>query len=253
MKTDEGGIIDITWTSEETGCPCGAVMWTAHFSVDEPIVLESNHMPEVCIPGCDVNPEGPADLGKWVWACVCTQWTGCDQPDQQFSVMGSIEGFDVEAGKICLCDYYFPDTLPICITNEWLEDKYLDLCVYGGYDFVEGAMELIQTKTGLDGELIMHAETFTTDCPCGAECVHITFSVEEPIVFDSNHLPVIDIPGFYASGLSDGDLDKWVSLFANMKWAGCGDEDQQFMLISAHKVMSRNPNFRVLYIHHRQF
>ncbi|TFF85769.1 MAG: hypothetical protein EU518_00535 [Promethearchaeota archaeon] len=247
MKTGKDGSINIEWTSETTDCPCGAVLWTAHFSVDDPIVLDSNHMPVVCIGGCEI-PDGPEDLDKWVCASITTLWQGCGDADQQFCVTGCVPGLDVEAGIIKLCDYNFPDELPICLTNEWLADKYMDLCIYGGYNFEEGVLHLVQEKTGLEGDLMMHAETYGTNCPCGAECVHITFTtVGEYIVFESNKLPEIDIPGFSAGGLADGDLNKWVSLSADMLWSGCDGEDQEFMLISAHKVMSRNPNSRFIY------
>jgi hypothetical protein len=244
-KTGKSGVIFIEWTEEDpTGCPCGAELWTATFWVEEPIVLDSNHVPDVCIPGCEVV-DGPADLDKWVCACICTQWCGCCEPEQQFCVSGCICDLDVEAGSICLCDVNFPDSLPVCITDEWLEGKYITLCVYGGYDPIWGKIYLDQEKTGLSGTLIMHGTPIATGCPCGAEMWMVTFTTEGgvPIVFESNNLPEICYPGFEASG--PDSLDKEVCLTADMCWEGCCEADQQFLIIPAHKsFVPESPNSR---------
>lgn len=244
MKDGGEGIVDIHWTPQAIDCPCGAVLWTATFSVDAPIVLDSNHVPDILINDCIYPTEGPEHLSKWVTATFSTQWHGCDT----FCVAGSVCGLDVEPGLIKLCDHKFPEELPICLTNDIVNEWYIDLCVYGGYEFCSGDLNLLQQQTELSGKLNMHATASPTGCPCGAECVRITFSIEgdDPIVFASNKVPEMEIDGFCASG--PDELGKRVCLDANMIWSGCGDEEQQFMLISAQKVnVPKNPNFRFVY------
>ena len=195
-KTGKGGAINIIWgPAEDCGCPCGAVLYTASFSVDEPIVLDSNHLPAVCVPGCAIV-DGPDELGKRVCACVCTLWTGCDSQDQQFWVGGCVPCLDVEPGMIVLSDVNFPDTLPVCVTNEWLADKSITLCVYGGYEPIDGEITLDQVKTGKGGDIDITWTEMPSDCPCGGTIWVATFSVVAPIVLDSNHVPDINIPGF---------------------------------------------------------
>ncbi|TFG07060.1 MAG: hypothetical protein EU539_05950 [Promethearchaeota archaeon] len=239
MKTSNGGVIDIDWTSEETGCPCGAVMWTAEFSVDEPIVLASNHVPDVLPDGCEVVG-GPDNLGKWVCASICSQWCGCCEPDQQFWISGCITGLDVEPGKIIACDTNIPEELPVCITNSWLADKYITLCVYGGYEPIDGQITLLQDKTGKGGDIDITWTSEETDCPCGAVMWTAHLSVADEIVLDANAVPDAvlgpdgePIPGVYIDG--PDDLGKWVSVSASSLWQGCTEADQQFVLIPAHK------------------
>jgi hypothetical protein len=217
-KTDKGGDINIIWgPAVPCDCPCGAVMYTATFSVDAPIVLDSNHLPDVCIPGCEIV-DGPDDLGKWVCASVCTLWTGCDSVDQQFWVGGCVPCLDVEPGKIILCDVNFPDQLPICVTNDWLDGKSISVCVYGGYEPICGKITLDQVKTGKGGDICITWTALPSDCPCGGTIWVATFSVAAHIVLDSNHIPDVCIPGFDACG--PDSLGKEVCLSACMLWQG---------------------------------
>ena len=234
-KTGKGGVIDITWTRQPW-----LRLWKAEFSVAEPIVLDSNHMPNVCIPGCEVI-DGPDNLGKWVWGSVCTTWTGCEELYQQFYVGGCIPCLDVEPGKICLYDTNIPDTLPITISNDWLADKYITLCVYGGYEPIDGMIDIFQNKEYYrKGQIEITWTEVSTNCPCGAVLWNATFKVFDPIygktsiVLESNHLPDINIPGWTWIYGPD-NLDKWVSASILTTWQGCTEADQQFQIIPAHK------------------
>jgi hypothetical protein len=240
VKTGKGGVIDIIWgPAEDVGCPCGAVMYTATFAVDDPIVLDSNHMPILCIDGCDFELDGPASLDKEVSGCACLNFIGCD-----FFICCCLPEFDVEPGMICLDDTNIPDVLPICITNDWLADKYVTLCVYGGYEPISGQITLSQ-----EGEVVGVVDVIAwtpeaTACPCGAVLWTATLGVDAPIVLDSNHLPIMDIPGC-GPAVGDDPLGKWVTADISMLWCGCSEVDQQFVIIPAHKsFVPESPNSR---------
>jgi hypothetical protein len=52
---------------------------------DHPIVLESNHVPQIIGDWFCVIPD--KELDKRVDLCFVTTWTGCFQPDQEFLVI----------------------------------------------------------------------------------------------------------------------------------------------------------------------
>jgi hypothetical protein len=63
-----------------------------------------------------------------------------------------VDVLDVEAGFVKLCDdSVLPSSLPVCITQDWLDQWSLTICVYGGYEPVSGAVTLYQDKTDLGG------------------------------------------------------------------------------------------------------
>jgi len=239
-KTGKGGVIDMTWgPAEDVGCPCGGVLYTATFSVSEPIVLDSNHMPMLCIDECEVQLDGPESLDKEVTGCVCVQWMGCD-----FTTCCCLPVMDVEAGMISLYDGYFPDELPVCITNDWLADKYVTLCVYGGYEPISGQITLSQE--GVEAGVIdaTWGPAVDVGCPCGGVLYTATFTVTEPIVLKSNHIPEFDIPGC-SPACGPSDLGKFVTADISMLWCGCSEADQQFVIIPAHKsFVPESPNSR---------
>jgi hypothetical protein len=236
------GDIHIMWTSEGTDCPCGAVCWTAHFCVSKPIVLASNHVPDVCIGDCEVVG-GPEDMGKWVTASLSSVWAGCDGEGQLFTITGSETCIDVDPGKIIYWADNIPGELPVCITNSWLQDKWLMLAVWGGYHPCSDltTISLIQDKSGLGGDLAVSWTPIPVGGPCGAVLWKAEFSlVGDPIVLEANKAPdeILGPDGEPIEGLyvtPNDDLGKLVSASITSTWAGCGEADQQFVLIPAHK------------------
>jgi hypothetical protein len=204
-----------------------------------PIVLESNNMPIIDIPG--VDPEDlvivdAVDFDKMVSVCLCVNWIGCD-----FYTCCSLPPMDVDPGLIKLCDVNFPDTLPICVTDEWLADKSVTFCVTGGYEPICGKIDVIQ-EGEVKGVICVWWTSEPTACPCGAVLwtAHFAVKGDENIILDSNHVPEILIPGC-GSAYPDEPLGKWVTLDIWTLWCGCCEPDQRFQIIPAHKVLSRNP------------
>ena len=59
-------------------CP-GTVNYYVYFTVENPIGLDSNHLP--------VGFDQSVILEKWVDVCFATKWKGCELPNQEFMVI----------------------------------------------------------------------------------------------------------------------------------------------------------------------
>lgn len=169
---------------------------------------------------------------------------------------------DTEPG-IMLVEYEIPQTLPLCITEEYL-DSNLNITVfsYGGYGPDESSMNklaIYQPKTELGGCVEIdwvYVGTFICNNPalvcygCEVDVWVADFVLLDPIQIDSNHLPEVITFGADWDTICDGipsdDLDKWVHLALVSSWEGCHREDQKFKLILAHKsYFSEKPHLRM--------
>jgi hypothetical protein len=81
QKGDDKGIIYIQWTHAGKGPCCAYDYWDASFYVLDDICLDSDQYPEEV--GVGYIPD------KYVWFNWCTDWTGCPQPDQRFTIIHS--------------------------------------------------------------------------------------------------------------------------------------------------------------------
>jgi len=157
---------------------------------------------------------------------------------------------DVEPGFLAICDYNLPETLPICITNDYLAEFSITVCSYGGYEPLNGWVRLFQLKTtgAFEGQIDM---TWTpmgeAVCPltgCIVDVYVATFSVVEPIMLDSNHPPATicgDNDLCFIPEWAPDDLGKEVFVIIQSDWTGCDLPDQKFRVIPAHKSLSWNP------------
>jgi hypothetical protein len=158
---------------------------------------------------------------------------------------------DTEPG-IMVVDYTIPDTLPLCITEDYIDSNFdITVLSYGGYHPEEGGlnyMNLMQPKTGLGGCVgidWVYLGSFLCDNPdfvcygCYVDLYAADFILADPIQIDSNHLPVVFTQGADWDTLCDGlpsdYLNKWVHLCLSTSWEGCHENDQKFKLILAHK------------------
>ncbi|MHA2039062.1 MAG: hypothetical protein ACW972_07725 [Promethearchaeota archaeon] len=151
---------------------------------------------------------------------------------------------DTEPG-VMFVDYQIPDTLPLCITEDWL-DSNLNITVwsYGGYtpdDTRMNSLAIYQPKTKLGG--CVEIEWIDLG-PRGPDCVYLGYAADfvlvDPIQIDSNHLPDVTFTGnadwnWLCDGIPSPDLDKWVFMSIISSWEGCQRDDQKFKLILAHK------------------
>lgn len=92
-KTGKGGILDITWDEGVQSLPYSTMEYSASFDImgEEPIVLESNHLPDIINGDPDftflLEAEPTPDLGKWVHVGVFSSWEGCPDPNQKFKLI----------------------------------------------------------------------------------------------------------------------------------------------------------------------
>ncbi|MHA2392600.1 MAG: hypothetical protein ACXAEX_11710 [Promethearchaeota archaeon] len=92
-KSDLGGLIGITWDEGIADIPFSTMKYTASFDImgGGPIILESNHLPDVNTIGADypfiLEAEPTPDLGKWVHVGVYSSWEGCPDANQKFKLI----------------------------------------------------------------------------------------------------------------------------------------------------------------------
>ena len=153
--------------------------------------------------------------------------------------------------------YNIPDCLPLCISEDYLNDNFaIDVFSYGGYEpdlNNLGCMSIYQPKTQMGGfvGITWTSEPWTCnnpDAPCyGCDGViyHAHFNLADPIQIDSNHLPTVFTSGadwsFLVDGVPSCDLDKFVNIGLCTGWEGCPREDQKFQLILAQNVIFWRP------------
>ena len=132
--------------------------------------------------------------------------------------------------------------LPLCIDNDWLDDYFLIVESIGGYTPIWGKLYINQLKGGycFEGKLNAHFEEIVIlgTCPC-VVTYNITFTTDDPICLDSNHVPLAIDPD------QTQILEKWVFVTFKTEWKGCDDDLQAFMVILAHKAMSQNPKLPI--------
>ena len=76
----------LDWTFDEHHAEyCCIAYWSATFHLEEPICLDSNQYPDVW-DNCWVDAEYETIPGKDVCVCFTTEWSGCEEPDQDFLV-----------------------------------------------------------------------------------------------------------------------------------------------------------------------
>lgn len=149
---------------------------------------------------------------------------------------GCVGPFDTVPGTLEVKEEVLPvGPLPLCIDNDYLKDFYVTVRSIGGYSPKWANVILNQMKTGVwcDYELnVDWTDSIVPGCPCAVD-YKFTFSVDNPVCLDSNHLP----EGFD----QEITLDKEVWFHYSTMWEGCHEVSQQFPVILAHKAMSQKP------------
>jgi hypothetical protein len=82
QKGEYKGTIYMQWTWDQKGPCCAYDYWKATFYVYEDICLDSDQYP-------DEYADDGYIPGKKVWFNWCTDWTGCPEPDQRFTIIHS--------------------------------------------------------------------------------------------------------------------------------------------------------------------
>ncbi len=140
--------------------------------------------------------------------------------------------FNTERGWIYWDGYYIPSELPLCINNVTMDNWYVKVLSYGGYDPIGGFINVYQKDEFKGIIYIQWADAGKGDFVC---CTYnwweATFYVRENFCLDSNQYPA----GYY-----DGQYipDKEVYFGIDTLWTGCGHESQDFTIIHSHSYQA---------------
>jgi len=151
---------------------------------------------------------------------------------------GAVRGLDTVAGTLEIVSEVLPQgPLPLCMDQAWLDKWSVTVESYGGYEFQNGFMVIKQKD--IDDQYIRIVELNSYfDHPndvyvLGFELCDPT----HPILIESNHVPTII--GDWFCVIPDKELDKRVDLCFMTTWSGCFLDEQEFLVILAHKAMSQ--------------
>ncbi|MFX0073988.1 MAG: hypothetical protein ACFE96_00990 [Candidatus Hermodarchaeota archaeon] len=152
---------------------------------------------------------------------------------------GLVDCLDTEQGYIKVLDYYFDYPLPLHLSEEELDDWFVTLEVRGGYEPLEGWIDVYQSKEGYKGRIWMDW-TYLGWRPSWYEYWEVSFKPDEDLFLDSNQFPEMDHDWFFID--KEGEIPgKQVQFDVYTLWTGCGEEDQNFEIILVHKLCFQNP------------
>ncbi|MFX1314475.1 MAG: hypothetical protein ACFE9T_01305 [Promethearchaeota archaeon] len=138
---------------------------------------------------------------------------------------------DTVKGEIKIYDYNLPEVLPLCLTQEFLDNYYLTVAVTGGYDPIGGTITLYQ-KGEWKGDIDI-VWTYLGHEPCYTDYWQANFVLTDgPIELDSNQWPDGAYPLFPEYCTIPG---KEVCVVYESLWQGCIEQKQQFELIQIHQ------------------
>ena len=162
---------------------------------------------------------------------------------------GSFGPYDTERGTMEIVDMKLPtEPLPLCIDNEYLQDFSITVRTTGGYEPKGGWITVTQgqgDKKECRGFININYDDGTKvegEC-CTTYDYVLTFTVDRKICLESNHVPANPLGDFCV--WPDKTLDKEVFLCVQSIWQGCLLDEQEFMVILAHKTMSQNPKLPI--------
>ena len=153
-------------------------------------------------------------------------------------VLGSKSGewvFDTEKGSIEVLDFYIPEIMPLCLTEEELNRWYVDLLVVGGYELICGYIDVFQ-KGAYVGTIYLDWTVTHDDVLCCVDYYHVSF-YGGPICLDSNQYPDVCAP-FELCAPFDTIPGKEVTFDLSTCWTGCENPDQNFAITPTQSFLS---------------
>ncbi|MHA2378448.1 MAG: hypothetical protein ACXADS_04165 [Candidatus Thorarchaeota archaeon] len=146
------------------------------------------------------------------------------------SKTGRLGPFDTEVGTIEVLSYYFPATMPLCLTEDELRQWYVNLFITGGYELICGYVDVWQ-KDEVVGQIWLDW-TREKGETCTTEFWYITFHTDG-IFLDSNMYPDVCEP-FELWAPYEKIPGKEVYFDIMTCWQGCESPEQSFSIIPAH-------------------
>ena len=156
-------------------------------------------------------------------------------------VLGSESGeqvFDTETGYIEVLDYYYPDVMPLCLTQAEMDKWYVNLLVVGGYELVCGYIDVYQKGENV-GTIYLDWYTEHGEMCC-MDYWYITFHGDD-ICLDSNQYPEVYAPFEFCAPF-DEIPGKEVTFDLYTCWSGCHEPDQHFTITPTQSFLSLSTN-----------
>jgi len=145
-----------------------------------------------------------------------------------------------EQGTIDIVGSSIPDALPLCIDSAYLQEWYVDILSYGGYQPWGGYIDVWQ-KGEFKGKInVVWTWTGKGDC-CAYDYWRATFYVDDKICLESNQYPDV---APWILGHPEGQQTipgKCVDFYIMTYWTGCvpGDQpSQDFTIIPSHSYQA---------------
>ena len=144
---------------------------------------------------------------------------------------------ETEDGYIEIFDAYLPtEPIPLCIDQDWLNQFYVIVYVYGGYEFECGTLTLSQ-KGGVSYTVdVVIISTWKGDC-CADDYYRFELKLrEDKICFDANNFPTItgDFKTWHDPAYDT--LQKEVTAEFCSLWSGCELDAQEFLISFVHYI-----------------
>jgi hypothetical protein len=139
-----------------------------------------------------------------------------------------------EDGFIDIYDYYLPEgDIPLCIDQAWLDQFYVIVHVYGGYDLLEMGLLLEQKGDWYCIDIV--------PLDRWGECsdMYYVYGLALPdgvdkYSFDANNFPEVSAPFELWHDPDVDDLEKEINVYFCSLWTGCDLPAQEFTISLVH-------------------
>ncbi|MHA2003885.1 MAG: hypothetical protein ACW960_07250 [Candidatus Thorarchaeota archaeon] len=142
-----------------------------------------------------------------------------------------------EDGFIEIVDYRLPQgDIPLCIDQAWLDQFYVVVHVYGGYDLLDIALWLEQKGETYCIEIVLR-DRWNGDCYSDWYYVYglaLPDGVEK-YSLDANNFPDVSDPFKLWHDPDYDDLQKEIYAYFVSLWTGCDLESQEFLISLVHR------------------
>jgi hypothetical protein len=137
-----------------------------------------------------------------------------------------------EDGYIEIVDYYLPEgDIPLCIDQAWLDQFYVVVNVYGGYDLLEMGLWLEQKDVWYYIEIVL-LDSWVGDC-CSDWYYVFGLALPDGVEkysFDANNFPEVSLPFELWHDPDYDDLQKEINVYFRSLWTGCDLPAQEFTI-----------------------
>ncbi|MFX0053412.1 MAG: hypothetical protein ACFFAX_01090 [Promethearchaeota archaeon] len=139
-----------------------------------------------------------------------------------------------EDGYIEITDYYLPEgDIPLCIDQAWLDQFYVVVHVYGGYELLEMGLWLEQKDVWYRIDIVL----LDWREGCGEDWYVFGLALPDGVEkysFDANNFPEVSPPFELWHDPDYDDLQKEINVYFHSLWTGCDLPAQEFTISLVH-------------------